>query len=187
MELSVVPEEPVESVTIAGPAHAFDSPGGVDDCASADEFPAWYYAEIKTGGEPRVVSLFHVNTHAGLVPYWYEDPESKYRGLPLLKTLEPVLLGDYGSYLAKGSNMQTFVALCKTLDDLPDPLLAVQVIRSIERRQEQGGVAAGELGKMVVQALQSNIVSQRKRRAEFNRVMDIITGNLTAASSGLPF
>lgn len=147
---------------------------GSDECVSAADFPAWLYAEITVGNEYRVVSIFHVTTPAGVVPYWYEDSENQHRGLPLLRSLRPTLLGDYGSYLQEGENLQWFVAICKVKDDLPDPLLAVQVIRWLDRRKIS---IASDLAKnSVATAMKAVQEGVKRRRKEFDQVMSIITG-----------
>lgn len=149
------------------------SSGGVDECVSTEQFPAWFYAEIVIGNEYRVVSIFHVHTPAGLVPYWYEDHENPHRGLPLTKALRPVLLGDYGSYLAEADNMAWFVALCRVLDDLPDPLQTVQVIRWLVRR----GIAYGHNARTdAANALAEVTASMKRRQSDFEKIWSLITG-----------
>lgn len=146
------------------PAHEWVSP---------EEFPDWFFVEVIIGNEFRVASIFHVKTPAGKVPYWYEDPENQHRGLPLLTSMKPELLGDYGSFLEDGNNMKLFVALCKSINDLPDPLLAVQAIRWINRRQLD---LSADLQSVASQAINSVTQGIKRRRREFEHVMNLIMG-----------
>ena len=155
--------------------------GSLADCVAPKDFPAWFFAEIVVASEPHVVSIFHVRTPSGIVPYWYEDPENQHRGLPLLKSMKPSLLGDYGSFLALDNNMQLFVSLCKALDDLPDPLIGVQVIRWMSRRQNTDGVDGASLADFTKNAMAAVTQGIERRRAEFEQVMSYITGNKNIA------
>lgn len=147
-----------------------------NEFVSPQAFPAWYFAEIVVAGEFRVVSIFHVSTPSGVVPYWYEDPDNQHRALPLFKSLNATLLGDYGSFLARDSNLQIFVAICKTIDDLPDPLLAVQTIRWVNRRQMDKRYQSSHLHELVTEGLNFVKYNIRRRRKEFEHVMAVIFG-----------
>lgn len=146
-----------------------------DQYVDPDEFPAWFYAEIEAaGGEKRVVSLFHVLTPVGNVVYWYDDSENPQRTMPLLSAMRPINLGDYGGFLQQDDNMSIFVALCKALQDLPDPLQAVQAIHWIVQRNLYD--AKADLNRIVLQALHSTAQSTKQRRSEFEYMMRVLAG-----------
>ena len=145
------------------------------DCVSPEDFPAWCFAEIKSGDGLRVVSIFHVKTPNGVVPYWYDDPENQHLGLPLLQSFEPVLLGDYGHFLSPPERMNMFIILCKAIDDLPDPLLGTQAIRWVENKGFANARNEDLRGHML-NAVDTIAMETRRRRVEFERVMGIIAG-----------
>lgn len=145
----------------------------MEECVLAVDFPAWYYAELLIGGEARVISVFHVKTPSGVIPYWYEDPENQHRGLPLTKSMRPKLLGDYGSILAAENNIKIFVAICLEIDDLPDPLLAVQVIQWVNAQQSPW---MENIQPAISDALRDVNCRLKQRRQEFERVMGILMG-----------
>ena len=142
-------------------------------CASPLDFPNWHYVEASIGRSRQVCAIFHSNTPAGLVPYWYDDPDHPQRALPLLTSMSPVSLGDYGTILARGRNMSIFVGICKAIDDLPDPLVAVQVIHWIEKRLKPDE----DVSRFAIrQALHAIQIHQDHRRQDFEHVMQILCG-----------
>jgi hypothetical protein len=146
-----------------------------EEWADPQEFKNWQFAEISIGRTKQVCSIFHSATPVGVVPYWFDDPDHPQRALPLLKSMAPVNLGDYGSILKQGDNMLIFVALCKLLDDLPDPLVSVQCIHWIEQRRnvkEQSDKS--QAAKMSLHAVQLHL-SQRRR--EFDQIMQRLCGS----------
>lgn len=148
-----------------------------DGYVDSDEFPPWFYAEIQAGsGEKRVVSLFHVPTPVGNVVYWYDDAENPQRTMPLLKAMKPVNLGDYGAFLQRDDHMSIFVALCKAIEDLPDPLQAVQVIHWVTQRQQNGIDPDAELSAVVLLAMSTMQELTKRRRAEFEYMMRVLAG-----------
>lgn len=149
---------------------------GLDECVKAEDFPAWCYAEIGTGSGSRVISIFHVNFNGTFIPYWYDDPENRHLGLPLYVSFKPVLLGDYASFLAESNHKMLFVAICKALNDLPDPLQCVQVIRWLENKG-LGNALSEELNSHVINAVNTIAMEIRNRRAEFHEVMRVLTSD----------
>lgn len=146
-----------------------------DQYVDPDDFPAWFYAQVEAGGgEKRVVSLFHVLTPVGNVVYWYDDPENPQRTMPLLSAMRPINLGDYGGFLQQGENMSIFVALCKALEDLPDPLQAVQAIHWINQRNLYD--AKADVNRVALQSLHSIEQSTKHRRSEFEYMMRVLGG-----------
>lgn len=148
-----------------------------DGYVNSEDFPPWFYAEIESGsGEKRVVSLFHVPTPVGNVVYWYDDPENPQRTMPLLSAMKPVNLGDYGAFLQEEDNMSIFVALCKSIEDLPDPLRAVQVIHWVKNHQQHSAEAEKSLSALVTVALDTLHEITKRRRAEFEYMMRVLAG-----------
>lgn len=146
-----------------------------EDYASPSDFPDWFFAEIDVSGQRRVASLFHVASPLGPVVYWFDDHEHPQRVMPLLTSMHPENLGDYGAFLQLGENMRSFVAVCKLLDDLPDPLYAMQVIRWMNRNaQRDEELDAPDLVRRAFQALRAQTV---RRRADFDFVMSVLTGS----------
>lgn len=147
-----------------------------DGHVDCDLFPPWFYAEVESGsGEKRVVSLFHVPTPVGNVVYWFDDPETPQRTMPLLSAMKPVNLGDYGEFLRKDNHMSIFIALCKAIEDLPDPLQAVQVIHWIKVRDALKISGNSSLSELVLLALTSLQEAAKKRRLEFEYMMRVIS------------
>lgn len=155
-----------------------------DGYVNSDEFPPWFYAEIEAGsGEKRVVSLFHVPTPVGNVVYWYDDPENPQRTMPLLKAMKPVNLGDYGAFLQRSDHMSIFVALCKSIEDLPDPLHAVQIIHWVTHRQQNRVGPEVDLRAVVLLAMNAMQEVTKRRRAEFEYMMRVLAGVGSSAAS----
>lgn len=144
---------------------------------SAKDFPAWHYVELKIGEERRVAAVFHNETPAGTIPFWYDDPDHPQRALPLLESMEPINLGDYGSVLQRDKNMEIFVALCKAIDDLPEPLITVQCIQWLNERQM---FTPGSARIAVRHALNSIDMALKRRRSAFDDVMTRLCGLRTA-------
>lgn len=134
-----------------------------EEVAPAAEFPPWHYAEVRIGKERRIVAVFHCETPAGLVAYWYDDPQHPQRALPLLRSMRPVCLGDYGLVLRQEDHMEIFVAICKAIDDLPVPLLMVQAIYWIKRRGLELATNERLVAKQAMSAVEQ--AAQRRRRA----------------------
>lgn len=148
-----------------------------DGYVDSNEFPPWFYAEIETiSGDKRVVSLFHVPTPVGNVVYWYDDPINPQRTMPLLKAMKPINLGDYGAFLQRDDNLSVFVALCKSIQDLPDPLSAVQIIHWIANRRMHRVDAEDDLASLVSLALKAMQEATMRRRAEFEYMMRVLAG-----------
>lgn len=166
------------------PKHALDiSPSsptpGDYDCVSPYDFPSWFFAEVELGGMTRVVSILHVQTPTGPIPYWFEDAENQHRGLPLYKVMNPHLLGDYGTILENPLNMAIFVGLCHHLHDLPDPLTCVQVIQWVNHHEKLAPTLPSSspvLIRAIAQAASSLELMLQARREEFRMVMLFITG-----------
>ena len=109
------------------------------DHVDVDEFPSWFFAEVDgVGDDPWQVLLVHVETPGGLTVYWGDDPERPRRVFPLMDSMNPKLLGDYGTFLKEKGHLPLFVALSKVLQDLPEPLLVVQVIQRLKSRGVKG-------------------------------------------------
>lgn len=144
-----------------------------DECVDAVSFPNWHFAEANIGQTRQVCSIFHCQTPVGTVPYWYDDPDHPQRALPLLQSMSPIVLGDYGAVLARGRNKTIFVALCKVIDDLPDPLVTVQVIHWIESRFKP----TDEITRMVIkQGLHAIELYHKQRRRDFDFVFQMLCG-----------
>lgn len=149
------------------------------DCVSPYEFPAWFFAEVELGGDKRVVSIIHVQTPTGPVPYWVEDPDNQHRGLPLFKVMNPRLLGDYGTILERPLHMSIFVGLCHHLQDLPDPLTCVQVIEWVNQNRKLVPTLQASspvLMEAIAKAVESIQAVIQTRREAFQMVMSFITG-----------
>lgn len=144
-----------------------------DRCASPIEFPNWHFAEVSIGSARQACAICHCSTPAGTIPYWYDDPERPQHALPLIQSMSPIMLGDYGAVLARGRNKSIFVALCKVISDLPDPLLTVQVIYWIEKR-----LAPNENVSPldIRQALNAIELYQQKRRHDIELVFQALYG-----------
>jgi hypothetical protein len=144
-----------------------------EECADSRTFPAWHFAEVTIGDERRIVAISTVETPTGPVPFWYDDPEHPDRLMPLLASMNPVNLGDYATFIHRDDNMSLFVSLCKAIEDLPEPMYAVQAIDWIRRR----GVLNEANQKMVAkQALNAVEQATRKRRGEFDRLLFQLCG-----------
>lgn len=140
-----------------------------EEWASPEEFKNWHFAEVNIGRRRQVCSIFHSTTPIGVVPYWYDDPDYPQRALPLLKSMSPKNLGDYGTILKSEKNRSIFVALCKILDDLPDPLITVHCIQWIDQRRMFKENTDTIL--MVNNALNGVYLQMTKRRREFETLM----------------
>jgi hypothetical protein len=146
-----------------------------EEWSSPAEFKNWHFAEISIGRSRQVCSVFHSNTPVGVVPYWFDDPEHPQRALPLLKSMEPTNLGDYGDILKRGDNMSVFVALCKLLDDLPDPLMSVQCIHWIEQRRNlKDQTDKAQSAKSALHGVQLHLA---QRRRDFDQLMQRLCGS----------
>ncbi len=143
----------------------------IEETAKAEHFPAWHYAAITIGSERRVVAIFHSQTPAGPVPFWYDDPENPQRALPLLMSMSPENLGDYGEYLKRDENMRVFVAICKAIQDLPDPLFAIQAIEWVKARN----IFSETNQRMVaLQAMNAVEIAAQRRRRHFDQVISAL-------------
>lgn len=139
-----------------------------EDCAPFQDFPESHYVEIDVGSERRVALIVHCETPLGTLPFWYDDSLHPQRALPLLQAFKPRDLGDYGAILGRNRNMEIFVAMCKVLNDLPDPLVAVQCIQWLQGRNP----VAATSGRMLVrQALSAVDMALRRRRHEADHVL----------------
>lgn len=145
-----------------------------EEWACPDDFRNWHFVELNIGKHRHVCSIVHCDTPLGIVPYWYDDHDHPQRALPLLKSMEPVDLGDYGMILQRGENMAIFVALCKILDDLPDPLIAVQCIQWIsERKSLREHPDKVRTTRSALHGIQVHLTSKRR---EFDQLMQRLCG-----------
>ena len=146
---------------------------------SAQIFRPWQFVELLEGVDLRVAQVFHVRSPDGeSIPFWSEDPEQPFRGMPLMSSMQPRVLGDYANVLAQPGNLQRFVMICTVLDDLPEPLLAVQVIRDLARRRLEADAAH------VRASLQSVRASLQARRDVFLQVRARLRSLSAAAIRG---
>lgn len=144
------------------------------ECVSADLFPPWHFVEMYIGSELRVGCVVHHVTDTGAAPFWFDDPENPQRAWPLLTFMRPRNLGDYGSILNQASNLQTFVALCKAVDDLPSPLVAVQCLRWLVHY----GPADSTKEKSVVREAHDEVQKALKRRRKaYDAVLERLCGS----------
>jgi hypothetical protein len=138
------------------------------DAVGEKSFPAWHFAEVDLAGERTVVSVVHLALPDGVVVCGYDDPLYPERCTPILAGWGPVNIGDYAMVLHQEGNMELFIALCRALRDLPDPLIAVQSILWMRR----GALGAGaDLRELAKQALSASERRLRRRRLQFDRLL----------------
>lgn len=146
-----------------------EDPSPVNEWVDPSDFPAWSFVEFLVGNDLKVAGIYHLQTTSAIVPYWYEDPTRQHYGLPLLKFYRPVNIGDYASILQQGRNLEVFVHISKKIQDLPDPLYCVQVIRYFQTHPQSGNFTD------CVNAAMANVDQKiSSGRLAFDRAMRLI-------------
>lgn len=107
-----------------------------DACVSWREFHPWTFVLLRNVGDgTRVASVHHLKKEDGVEVLWSDDPDRLTELRPLLESMGPLSLGTYEAILESPGCMEIFAAVCRATQDLPEPLLAVQVIHWVMSRR----------------------------------------------------